>query len=67
MLPAGWLARAEAQLAALTILKRDQAELMEAPAPSGREEWQQYSDGSVRVAAKAAAETTLETRTQVRP
>lgn len=46
-LPPGWVARAEAQLAALVILKRDQAELMEAP--DAEEDWEQYSDGRVRV------------------
>jgi hypothetical protein len=30
-LPSGWLARAEAQIKALDILRRDQAELMERP------------------------------------
>jgi hypothetical protein len=45
-LPSGWLARAEAQIAALEILGRDQAELMGEP---GDESWEKMRDGQIRV------------------
>jgi hypothetical protein len=46
-LPPGWLTRAEAQLAALRILKRDQRELTES-APDD-EWWEQYANGYATV------------------
>jgi hypothetical protein len=45
-LPPGWLASAEAQLAALQILKRDQEQMAERP--SEDESWEQMKDGQVR-------------------
>lgn len=45
-LPAGWLARAEAQLAAVAILRRDQAEMAERP--DGDESWERLGRGEVR-------------------
>lgn len=44
--PPGWLARAEAQLAALAILKRDQAAIAERP--GDEESWETMKDGQVR-------------------
>lgn len=45
-LPAGWLARAEAQLAALAILKRDQEAIAERPGDN--ESWETMENGQVR-------------------
>jgi hypothetical protein len=45
-LPAGWLARAEAQLAALKILRRDHEQLMEVP--DADEAWEKLEDGQIR-------------------
>lgn len=45
-LPAGWLARAEAQLAAVAILRRDQAGMAERP--DGDESWERLGRGEVR-------------------
>lgn len=46
-LPPGWLARAEAQISALAILKRDQAEMAEAPGDG--ESWETMQNGQVRI------------------
>jgi hypothetical protein len=45
-LPPGWLARAEAQMKALDILRRDEKQLMDAPDDETWEQWQKnYPNG----------------------